>query len=702
MLTGSGQEGANADDEWIDIGEDSRLDAEEKPVKTSGTTNITNDGYGQSSQFSTLFPVSGNIESMDVEISSSQTFSPTTANMSKRRPGKSRAGRNNGKDDHDGFQSESLSGSPAMQGVAGISNSPVVSTSNTISQPLGALNQAGGGLKGSGSHMDDVPTNSNLAYHLQSISVPPAPAASAKRKSKTAARPTKASNGGPSQSYGPVHDSSHVIPQKSGSSEVISVPPVTGGKRKRAPRPKSTPAAIHDGISNLSSIATLSEAHDKLPQGKSTVSASLGGILPQNSVQAGRESPILPPPKRQRKPKDFNGAPVKRKPTSLAGSPAIAATSNISQPPLHSPVSNVTQQPSPLRQPTPKQQTTPMQQASSTSHTNSMQTSSIPQVNTSQQPLSMQMSSNPLQQASPMQQSNSHSMLHSSSMQKSNSIQRSTPTQQSTPLQQSSVMQQSTPMQQPITQAMLTQSITQAMINPTMMTSESNAPTSRSSSRPSMSRPLPQGLEAHYDHFAALQQADTQTQTQPHQRIDHTSLARGSPIPSSTLTSSTYYQAPQALQQHSTQQQHHHQQQPSRHMSASAYGQPYTSQQTSNPYQSAATSGNTLYRTAQQQYNTQPAFSSRQQAPQQNQSNYADTSIFDLPALGDNLSSGPASVGQYGQSLSSRSASTGSYGAQTYGNMGPSLQISNGFDSAAGMDENDLRDRLMRNMGGRR
>lgn len=659
--------------------EDSQLDMDDAPSSSGHDAVGYNGSFGQPTQMNlqlpAAFPESTTIDNVDLTMSPGQHFSPTIMNV-----GKDRLSQMHSSKEMNGMPETGINGNSSMQGAFNLAGSSLGATSNahkhSSKSTIGSQNTAPAITQ----------TNGSLASNLQSISVPPAPAASAKRKSKAGAKVAAST----SMSAQPPIDAS-ANTQQSEVSAVASSTPVVGEKRKRAPRPKKS-TVTKESDTTTTPVNIPLTASNNIQSSLGNVPA-LNNVVQQDSGHVSRESPILPPPKRQRKPKEASMTSSKKRTASAVDSPKVAVSVAAPQNLLQSPMSNVMQQPAPLRQPTPMQQSA--QQVHTTSHTSSMNSgSSMHQSNSIQQPIPMQLPTSLLQQASPMQSSVSSNMLQTTSMQKSNSMQRSTPVQQSNAIPASDTMQQS------ISQAMLSQAIPQAMMHPSLMASDSTLPTTRpSASRSSMSRVVAQGLGAQYDHFAALSQ-DPQPQPQSQQRNDHNGLARASPIPSTSMGSAAYYQSPQALQQHVSQPHHQQsQQQPTRQMSTSAYGQPYNTQ-SSNPYQSATPSGNTLYRNAQQHYNAQSAFSPRQQTTQQ-QSNYGDNTLFDLPSLNDNLSNNTTSMGPYGQSLISRTGSTGSYGAPAYSNMNAGLQLSNGFDSSVAMSD-DMRDKMMRSYNGRR
>jgi hypothetical protein len=197
-------------------------------------------------------------------------------------------------------------------------------------------------------------------------------------------------------------------------------------------------------------------------------------------------------------------------------------------------------------------------------------------------------------------------------------------------------------------------------------------------------RPPAQGLEAHYERMMSLQQQKEQHQQQHHQqqhhhqhqqhqhqqqqqqqkqqtRHDMNPVTRSSPMQSTT----TYYQQP-------------------RHI-PSPYEQTYPSHQAAHTYQPSLIPQNDTFRNPNQQHTT---FSPRQQQSTNHFSHFNDSSFIDVPAL-DIVANGTANVGTYGQGIS-RSTSNASFGSGS--------QMGNGFGS---MSENDIRERLLRDIGRR-
>jgi hypothetical protein len=220
---------------------------------------------------------------------------------------------------------------------------------------------------------------------------------------------------------------------------------------------------------------------------------------------------------------------------------------------------------------------------------------------------------------------------------------------------------------------------------PTPVTRPPSVPSTVFSSAPMASeqviqttRPPAQGLEAHYERFANLQNENLQSRQDNTNTISNTitnTLSRASP-----LQSNNFYQQPH--------------QQP-RHI-PSPYAQ-YSSVQSNRPYHTSSTVQGDSYRTTnhhQQQQQTQHnAFSPRQQqqhqASQQSPySHFTDSSFIDLPAL-ESVSNGASNVG-YGQGLS-RSSSQGNYGTRNSG-------MGNDFGT---LTDNDLREQLLRGIGRR-
>lgn len=630
--------------------------------------------------------------------------SSATPNTSKRRPGRPKGSRNRVKEGDDAQTSGVTNGTPVKSKQIDTTSSPQVTGDPRLSSIPGSTsaNQPSG--KPGDAATDASHGGTQPVAPSTSTKAGPSAKPKNKGKPKSGSAPINLPSSQLSQQMSGANKGPD-MPQSADSAEVISVPPITGDKKRKRSRPSKSVAK--EGASATTSNNPVGNTSDKATTSANTVTVPLSGMLSQNSSQTGRESPILPPPKRQRKPKESTpSAAAKKKhqqppPTApMIGSPASAAVStSTAQPSMLSPMANTMQQPASMQQSnTINHQSAPMQQSNSMGSMGSMQ-GSMQQQNPVQQP-------NVLHQTNTVQPTNM--MYHSNPMQKSNSMHRSTPVQQSTtplqqpntlhqsnPLQQSSTMpQQSAPLQSTTSQSSMSQSMPQAIMTPTMVAPDSGISSiSRpSTSRPSISRPPVQGLEAHYEHFASLHQ---QLDPQPQQRIDQGTLARASPILNSSLSSSTYYQPQQAHQQHT--QQHHHQQQqqqqPSRHMST-PYGQSFPSQQSSNPYNTSTTPQNSIYRSSQQ--SNAPSFSPRQPTPTNNQFNhFSDNSFIDLPSL-DSIGNSSSNVNAYSQQGLGRSNS-GSFGAGSHGHLG--LQVSNGFDTA--MSENEMRERLLRNIGRR-
>lgn len=231
------------------------------------------------------------------------------------------------------------------------------------------------------------------------------------------------------------------------------------------------------------------------------------------------------------------------------------------------------------------------------------------------------------------------------------------------------------------------------------------------------------GLEAHYQRFASLQlhqqpqpEPQSRLQSQPHSQSlrDQTNISRSSPM----LSSDMFFPAQpneQQRQQHPQLEQQNH-------------SQPQTQSQPLNNHGSISRlspmlSSNVFYQSQQQQQPERPqqyyqndsyrdilgqrrnnnlqlshdSFGSRQQqqSPQIPFDHFPSTTFIDVPSL-DSLADGTANVNSYGPNLS-RSTSHGSFSG-THSQLGIGIGVANTFQP--GLNENELRDRILKGMGG--
>jgi hypothetical protein len=177
-----------------------------------------------------------------------------------------------------------------------------------------------------------------------------------------------------------------------------------------------------------------------------------------------------------------------------------------------------------------------------------------------------------------------------------------------------------------------------------------------------IARATAQGLEAHYEHFASLQQHKGDQQQQQ-QRPNLNAVSRSSPM----QTTPTFYQ-----------------QQP-RHV-PSPYRQQYPSHQPSHShsYQSSLPAQPDSFRNANQQH-THSGFSPAQQQPTHHFSHFTDPSSFiDVPTL-ESVTNGTSNVNAYGRAIP-RSTSNAGFGA--------GAQMRNGFEGLS----DDMTERLLRDI----
>lgn len=627
---------------------------------------------------------------------------PTMANMGKRRPGRQKGDDGNEEEAETSTMSSYYDPNLANSTASGAFRQPQLTTSNqfpTHMQDTGRGAPSASALPG---RIDPslLPTSqppSQPASQVSQGAIAALPAKRSRAKAPPKGTASKANDKRPT----PPPESSMINNPGPGSTgnQIISVPPITAQKRKRN-RAKTKDDAAAGPMTE--------------PEERSTNVALLppvGGHL-QTSGGPGRESPIPPPPKRQRKPKDSPSITHKseEKNTSLntsriSGSPHVnhtpitqpKALQNM-QPSTFSPLTRQ-MQPTPLQQFMPKQPTSldkplpqyhssalpkqsAMSQSSQFPHINQPHTSGQPQSPGPQNQVINNIShSQPLgnqQPSSNMQKPMSMSMIFNPTIdiQPSPSSHHSATQHMTPPIQQSSSNLDFKSASQPLLSAGLSQTMNHVMpsssIPSNMGSVESLLSTTRpQSTRPSSSRTLGPGLEPSYDTYNNMQY-DTPTQTHQHQHrlsLSNNSLSRISPTSNpalnssmgssinSNVNSSAFFQ-PQPLVQH-------HQQSRQSPFNTSNF----STQQPTNVYvaHSQPTLNNNLYRTTQPQQSVHDSpFSPRRPSQHQQQAqqyyHFAnDATTMDLPAL-DSLSQNSLN-----HSASNLNSNLGSNGINSYG-----------------------------------